>query len=150
MIASATKLNTPGPDLAALPGVHAMTDITGFGLAGHVLELARGAKAAIAIDWARVPLLHGVRALAAQGIVTGASARNWAGYGSEVSLPAGFAAEDQALLSDPQTSGGLLVTCDAASVPEVMAVFHRHGFASVAEIGEVIAARDGAARLAVR
>ena len=150
MIASATKLNTPGPDLAALPGVHAMTDITGFGLAGHVLELARGAQAAIAIDWARVPLLHGVRALAAQGIVTGASARNWAGYGNEVSLPAGFAAEDQALLSDPQTSGGLLVTCDAASVPEVMAVFHRHGFASVAEIGEVIAARDGAARLAVR
>jgi len=150
MLASATKLNTPGPDLAALPGVHAMTDITGFGLAGHVLELARGAKAAIAIDWARVPLLHGVRALAAQGIVTGASARNWAGYGSEVALPEGFAAEDQALLCDPQTSGGLLVTCDAASVPEVMAVFHRHGFGSVADIGEVVAARDGAARLAVR
>ena len=150
MIASATKLNTPGPDLAALPGVHAMTDITGFGLAGHVLELARGAKAAITIDWARVPLLQGVRALAAQGFVTGASARNWAGYGSEVALPAGFAAEDQALLSDPQTSGGLLVTCDAASVPEVMAVFRRHGFDSVADIGEVVAARDGAARLAVR
>jgi selenide, water dikinase len=143
MIACATQLNTPGPDLAALPGVHAMTDVTGFGLAGHALELARGAKAAVRIDWARVPLLPGVRALAAQGMVTGASARNWAGYGAEIALPAGFAAEDQALLTDPQTSGGLLVSCDAASLPEVRAIFERHGFATVAEIGEVMAEGDG-------
>jgi len=150
MIASATQLNTPGPDLAALPGVHAMTDITGFGLAGHVLELARGAKATITIDWARVPLLHGARALAEQGFVTGASARNWDGYGHEVALPAGFAASDHALLTDPQTSGGLLVTCDAASVSEVCTIFQRHGFDAVADIGEVAEARAGRVKLIVR
>ena len=149
MIASTTKLNTPGPDLAALPGVHALTDVTGFGLAGHGLEIARGAGAAVQIDWARVPLLPRVRELAAQGFVTGASGRNWAGYGSDVVLPAGFAAEDKALLTDPQTSGGLLVSCDAAAVPEVMAIFKRHGFAAVSEIGGVVAA-DGPPRLVVR
>ncbi len=149
MIACTTQLNTPGPDLAALPGVHALTDVTGFGLAGHALEIARGAKATVVIDWARVPLLPGVRTLAAQGFVTGASGRNWAGYGSEVGLPAGFAAEDQALLTDPQTSGGLLVSCDAAAVPAVHAIFERHGFAAVAEIGEVTAARADGKRLTV-
>src|SRR3954463_10626670 len=91
MIATTTRLNTPGPELAALPGVHALTDVTGFGLAGHALELARGAKLSVAIDWARVPVLEGVRGLAQAGFVTGASGRNWAGYGAEVALPAGFA-----------------------------------------------------------
>ena len=148
MIANTTKLNTPGPDLAALPGVHALTDVTGFGLAGHVLELARGANASVVIDWARVPLLPGVRALAARGFVTGASGRNWAGYGKDIELPAGFAAEDKALLTDPQTSGGLLVSCDAAALPEVRAIFERHGFAVVADIGEVVA-ESGGARLRI-
>ena len=148
MIATTTQLNTPGPDLAALPGVHALTDVTGFGLAGHALEIARGAGAAVALYWARVPLLPGARALAAQGFVTGASSRNWAGYGNDIELPAGFAAEDKALLTDPQTSGGLLVSCHAAAVPDVRAVFERHGFGAVADIGEVVTA--GAARLVVR
>jgi selenide,water dikinase len=148
MIACTTKLNTPGPELAALDGVHALTDITGFGLAGHSLELARGAKARIRIDWARVPQLPGVRQLAADGFVTGASGRNWAGYGADVALPGGFAAEDQALLSDPQTSGGLLVSCTAAAVDEVLAIFKRHGFDDAAEIGEVLA-EDAGARLTV-
>ena len=150
MIACTTQLNTPGPDLAALAGVHALTDVTGFGLAGHALEIARGARATVLIDWARVPLLPGVRALAAQGFVTGASGRNWAGYGSEVGLPAGFAAEDKALLTDPQTSGGLLVSCDATAVPAVRAIFERHGFDVVAEIGEVTAARADGQRLTLR
>jgi selenide,water dikinase len=150
MIASTTQLNTPGPDLAALPGVHAMTDVTGFGLAGHALEIARGAGATVAIDWAEVPLMPGVRALAAAGCVTGASGRNWAGYGAEISLPPSFAPEDKALLTDPQTSGGLLVACDAAAVAEVVGVFRRHGFATVVDVGEVQALRPGGARLVVR
>jgi selenide,water dikinase len=137
MIDCTTRLNTPGPDLAALPGVHALTDVTGFGLAGHALELARGAGCELRIDWPRVPQLPGVRDLAAAGIVTGASARNWASYGREVALPEAFAAEDRALLTDPQTSGGLLVSCAPAAVAEVLAVFRRHGFESAAEIGEV-------------
>ena len=148
MIAITTKLNTPGPELAALPGVHALTDVTGFGLAGHALELAKGSGCQVQIDWASVPLLAGVRDLASQGFVTGASERNWAGYGHDIGLTAGFAAVDQALLTDPQTSGGLLVSCDPASLDAVLAIFHRHGFAAAARIGQV-AAPDGA-KLLVR
>jgi len=148
MIATTTQLNTPGPELAALDGVHALTDVTGFGLAGHALELARGAHCTVQIDWARVPLLPGVRELAAQGMVTGASGRNWAGYGASVMLPPGFEVLDQALLTDPQTSGGLLVSCAPEAVDEVLAVFRRHGFKAATEIGEITA--DGDGRLVVR
>ena len=137
MIATTTQLNTPGPDLAALDGVHAITDVTGFGLAGHALELARGAGLPISIEWSRVPLLPGVRELAARGMITGASGRNWAGYGNEVRLAPSFAPVEQALLSDPQTSGGLLVSCAPSSVEEVLAVFRRHGFETACAIGEV-------------
>jgi selenide, water dikinase len=147
MIATTTQLNTPGPDLAALEGVHAMTDVTGFGLAGHALELARGAQASVELDWARVPLLAQVRELAERGMVTGASGRNWAGYGSDVQLPQGFPAIDQALLSDPQTSGGLLVSCDASTVDAVLDVFRRHGFGAAAEIGRVVANGPEGSRL---
>ncbi|MEY3380308.1 MAG: selenide, water dikinase SelD [Hylemonella sp.] len=148
MIANTTQLNTPGPDLAALEGVHALTDVTGFGLAGHALELARGAGCTVHIDWARVPLLDGVRQFAAQGLITGASGRNWAAYGQEVTLPPGFAAHDQALLSDPQTSGGLLVSCAPECVDAVLAVFRRHGFAAAAEIGHI--SGTGSSRLEIR
>ena len=138
MIATTTRLNTPGPELAAIDGVHAMTDVTGFGLAGHALEMARGSGFDVHIDWSTVPLLDGVRELAQQGHITGASTRNWSGYGADVKLPAsGFDAIDQALLSDPQTSGGLLVSCAPESVDAVMAVFERHGFAQAAVVGEV-------------
>jgi selenide, water dikinase len=147
MIDFTTRLNTPGIELSALDGVHALTDVTGFGLAGHVLEMARGAGATVALDWARVPLIDGARDLARAGFVTGASARNWAGYGADVVLPAGFAPEDQALLTDPQTSGGLLVACAPDTVGAVMDAFRRQGFDSAAEIGEVQA---GPARLVVR
>ena len=147
MIRVTTQLNTPGIELAALAGVHAMTDVTGFGLAGHALEIARGAHCTVQLDWARVPLLTGVRTLALQGHVTGASARNWAAYGAEVVLPADFASVDQALLSDPQTSGGLLVSCAADAVAAVLEIFRRHGFASVAEIGEIAPAAGDAALL---
>jgi len=137
MIETTTRLNTPGPELAALPGVHALTDVTGFGLAGHTLEMARGAQCDVQLDWRAVPLLGGVRTLAGRGFITGASARNWAGYGHDVALPPGFGAEDQALLSDPQTSGGLLVSCSPDSVAEVVAVFARHGFGQAAVVGRV-------------
>jgi selenide,water dikinase len=148
MIATTTRLNTPGPELAALAGVHALTDVTGFGLAGHALELARGANLSVAIDWARVPVLEGVRALAQAGFVTGASGRNWAGYGADIALPAGFADAEKALLTDPQTSGGLLVSCTPESVEQVLDVFRRQGFGQAAVIGEVVP--QGAARLMVR
>jgi selenide,water dikinase len=138
MLATTTRLNTPGPELAALEGVHAITDVTGFGLAGHALEMARGAKHDVRIDWARVPLLEGARELAAQGLVTGASGRNWAGYGEEVDLPAAFSATDRALLADPQTSGGLLVACVPQAAEAALAIFRRHGFADATVVGEVL------------
>jgi selenide,water dikinase len=149
MVATTTRANTPGPELAAVDGVHAMTDVTGFGLAGHALEVARGSGCSVAVDWHRVPLLAGVRELAAQGLVTGASARNWAGCGADVQLPAGFDATERALLTDPQTSGGLLVSCAPAALDDVLAVFGRHGFDAAACIGEVVA-QAGPARLVLR
>ncbi len=150
MIAATTRLNTPGPDLAALNGVHALTDVTGFGLAGHALEVARGARADVFIDWTKVPLLEGAQGLAEQGFVTGASGRNWEGYGTDVRLPEGFAPSAQALLTDPQTSGGLLVSCSPQAVPAVLEVFRRHGFDTAAEIGSIEASDADRPRLRVR
>ncbi|MEP7057762.1 MAG: selenide, water dikinase SelD [Caldimonas sp.] len=146
MIANTTQLNTPGIALADLAGVHALTDVTGFGLAGHALELARGAKSGVRIDWSRVPLLAGVRELAASGHVTGASGRNWESYGADIALPDGFAASDRALLTDPQTSGGLLVACVPAALDDVLRIFRSEGFASAAVVGEMTA---GPARLTI-
>ena len=141
MIATTTKLNTPGPDLAALAGVHALTDVTGFGLAGHALEMARGARCEVQIDWASVPLLDGVRALAGAGLrhrrVGPQLGRLRRRRGC---CRAAFAADDRALLTDPQTSGGLLVSCAPASVDEVLAVFARHGFEQAAVVGRIGAA----------
>ena len=149
MIANTTQLNTPGTALSALSGVHAMTDVTGFGLAGHALEMARGCQHTVQLNMNQVPLLHGVRALAEQGMLTGASGRNWSAYGQEVDLGADCDAIDQALLSDPQTSGGLLVACSPDSVDEVLAVFHQHGFASACEVGQVTTTQTGGAKLIV-
>ncbi len=148
MVAVTTQLNTPGPELAAVAGVHALTDVTGFGLAGHALEMARGARCEVRLDFSAVPLLGGVRELAGRGFVTGASGRNWAAYGTEVALPAAFAAQDKALLTDPQTSGGLLVACAPASLDAVLAIFRRHGFDAAGVVG-TIAAAGGAPRLVV-
>jgi selenide,water dikinase len=150
MLAVTTQLNTPGPDLATMEGVHALTDVTGFGLAGHGLEMARGAQCTVEIDWARLPVVDGVRELAQQGIATGASSRNWAAYSEEVELPQDFAAPELALLCDPQTSGGLLVSCAPAAVPAVLEVFARHGFAQAVDIGCVAAAGPTAKTVRLR
>jgi selenide,water dikinase len=137
MIANTTKLNKPGKLLAELPGVHALTDVTGFGLLGHSLEIARGAQLTAHIDMTRVPLLPGVAQLAERGFVTGASGRNWASYGKDVELGTGIGPVQQALLTDPQTSGGLLVSCDDASVAPVLDIFRSNGFADAQVIGEM-------------
>lgn len=137
MIAVTTQLNKPGIALAKLDGVHALTDITGFGLAGHGLEMARGARLQMQIALDQVPLLPGVMELAASGTVTGASGRNWASYGSEVTLPADTPAAWQALLTDPQTSGGLLVSCAPEQADQVLALFAEGGFADAAVIGRM-------------
>jgi selenide,water dikinase len=137
MIDNTTRLNVSGRSLSTLEGVHALTDVTGFGLLGHALEISRGSRLQMRISMQQVPLIDGVARLAADGFVTGASGRNWAGYGADVRLGSGIGAVEQALLTDPQTSGGLLVACDPASVDEVLEIFRRDGFAAAAVIGEL-------------
>jgi len=137
MIRHATRLNTPGAAFAAMEGVHALTDVTGFGLLGHLLEICRGSQLAARLEWSRIPLLPDALSLANEGLITGASARNWASYGDAVELAPGLDPAAQALLTDPQTSGGLLVACAPERAREVLATFSHQGF-QAAEIGELI------------
>jgi selenide,water dikinase len=137
LIETTTKLNTPGIALADMAGVHAITDVTGFGLAGHALEMARGAGMRVEIAWSKVPLLDGVAVMARDRFVTGASERNWTGYGHEVEIDATLPIEVRDLLTDPQTSGGLLVSCEASAAASVLALFRAEGFACAAVIGSM-------------
>ena len=146
LIATTTRLNLAGPGLARLPGVHALTDVTGFGLLGHLLGVCRASAAGARIDAARLPVLPGAIEHAAAGTVTGASARNWAAFSSAVDLGAAVDASRRVLLTDPQTSGGLLVSCTPQSVPQVLAEFNRHGCDDAAVIGSIT---SGAPRIAV-
>jgi selenide,water dikinase len=146
MIETATQLNLPGMELADLAAVHAMTDVTGFGLLGHLLEMCRGSGLAARITAAQLPLLPGVLELARSGIATGASARNWQSYGKDVRLAPHLDAAQKAMLTDPQTSGGLLVACDPDELPAVQAIFVRLGFAQAAVIGRM---SEGASQVQV-
>ena len=137
MVDATTKLNRPGADLAKLEGVHALTDVTGFGLLGHGLELARGAQLSARIDSSKLPVLPGVQAFADQGVITGASGRNWASYGENIQLASSVSSAQKALLTDPQTSGGLLVSCSSDAVEQVLKVFADSGFADAAVIGHM-------------
>ena len=146
MIASTTKLNTPGRRLSELDSVRALTDVTGFGLLGHLIEVCRGSRLAARLELGRVPLLAGVARLADSGYVTGASARNWTSYGEAVDLAPGISEVQRALLTDPQTSGGLLVACAAEAVEDVLHIFRNEGFAEAAVVGRLEA---GAPRVTV-
>jgi selenide, water dikinase len=143
MVGSATQLNTPGPVLACLDGVHAVTDVTGFGVLGHLMEVCKGSAVRAKLDFSALPLLSRALEFADAGYVTGASARNWASYGEAVQLAAGFGDNERALLSDPQTSGGLLVSCAPDTVTEVLSIFLQQGFSHVSVIGEVVEGEPG-------
>jgi len=138
MLASTTQLNTPGLRLPDLEGVHALTDVTGFGLAGHLFEVCKASGVAATLHWDQVPLLPGVLDLIKAGTKTGASTRNWQGYGNNVDL-GDYGEIEKTLLTDPQTSGGLLVTCAPDVVERVLDVFRSEGFGCAAEIGEILA-----------
>ncbi len=142
LIASTTQLNTPGMRLAGLTGVHALTDVTGFGLLGHLMEVCRGSGVRATLRWSAIPLLTDARELAAAGHVTGGSTRNWKGYGTLVDL-AGHGRIEQALLTDPQTSGGLLVACAPEAVEEVLQIFRAEGCSRAAVIGEIESGQPG-------
>jgi len=136
MIANTTQLNTPGRRLAAMSDVHALTDVTGFGLLGHLNEICLGSRLRATLDLKAIPLLPDVEKLVGEGLVTGASGRNWAGYGQHVQLN-GVSDAMQALLTDPQTSGGLLVACAPDAVPEVLKIFADEGFERASVIGQL-------------
>jgi selenide,water dikinase len=138
LIASTTQLNTLGARLADIPGVHAVTDVTGFGLLGHTLELCRGAGLGAEIDAAAAPLLPGVKALARAGVRTGASTRNWESYGEAVRFDAGAPGWVRDLLTDPQTSGGLLVAVAPDAAEAVLALAREMGFDRGARVGRIV------------
>jgi selenide,water dikinase len=137
MIEWTTKLNTPGEALAAMPAVHALTDVTGFGLAGHLLEICRGSKLSAEVNFDALPVIAEALDWVKQGVATGASERNWKGYGDEVE----FRGEEwkRKLLTDPQTSGGLLVACAHDAERDVLNVFRQKGFAEAQVIGRLSA-----------
>ena len=147
MLASTTQLNTPGMALSKMPDVHALTDVTGFGLLGHLLEICRGSALSASIDFSRLPLHPDTLQFANEGIVTGASNRNWVAYGDDVDPGPSIGSAERALLTDPQTSGGLLVACAPDHVDEILALFRAEGFVQAAVIG---AMNSGPPRVSVR
>jgi len=137
MMASVTLLNRVGAELGKDDAVHAVTDVTGFGILGHALEMARGSNAGIALDYAALPFLHQAEHLARGGFVTGASARNWGSYGHDVRLPGDYPLWKQQLLTDPQTSGGLLVSCAPAEAERLLGSIRAAGYPSARIVGKV-------------
>ena len=139
MIASTTLLNRIGSSFARHPDVHAMTDVTGFGLLGHTLEMARGSGKTINIEASALPFLTQAKSLAEQGFVTGASKRNWLSYGDHVELPTETTDSIRALYCDPQTSGGLLVSCASAEAGAILSMSIAGGYPAARIIGSVSA-----------
>ncbi|HWX47589.1 MAG TPA: selenide, water dikinase SelD [Roseomonas sp.] len=137
MLASTTQLNQVGATLPDLSGVHAVTDVTGFGLLGHTLEMCRGSGLGAQLRLDALPLLEGVEELARGGFSTGAATRNWASYGDAVGLPTALPEWQRGLLCDPQTSGGLLIAVAPEAAPDLLARLRREGYGQAAEIGEM-------------
>lgn len=146
MVSSTTQLNTPGAALVTVPGVHAVTDVTGFGLLGHLLEICRGSNVAAHIDFSKLPILSVARTLAIKGYAPGAADRNWMSYGHEVTLPEGILDWQRKLLCDPQTSGGLMVSCAPESVAQVLKIFEDEGFSEARLVGKLV---EGTAKIGV-
>jgi selenide,water dikinase len=146
-VATTTLLNRVGTALAADPAVHALTDVTGFGILGHGLELARGAGLTLALDAAALPLLPRAADLAQAGFVTGASHRNWTAFNTEVDLPGDFPDWRRHLLTDPQTSGGLLVSCTPERADDILGRIRDAGYPAAGIIGHM---ETGAPRIRVQ
>jgi selenide,water dikinase len=146
MIATTTLLNKVGAELAKDIAVHAITDVTGFGLLGHAMEMARNSRLTLVIRAGDLPLLSQAAPLAQQGCVTGASLRNWASYGKSVNLPANMPDWQRHLLTDPQTSGGLLISCAPERAETIVESIVAAGYAHARVIGQ---ARSGPPMIAV-
>ena len=146
MIASTTRLNKPGAMLGAQASVSSVTDVTGFGLLGHLAEMCRGSDAGAKINRADIPVFDGARRLLRKGVKTGASGRNWASVEAIVKTPPDWREEDRDILADPQTSGGLLIAVSPENAGAILDIFHEAGHEDAAIIGEMI---DGPAEISV-
>ncbi|MBF9235317.1 selenide, water dikinase SelD [Microvirga alba] len=135
MIASVTLLNKVGTLLARDSDVHAITDVTGFGILGHGLEMARGSALTLRIGFDDLPLLREAKSLAQRDFVTGASNRNWNSYAESIHLPDDFTPWKKHLLTDPQTSGGLLVACAPERAEDVLQSILHAGYPASKIIG---------------
>ena len=136
MVGSMTQLNAVGAEMRGIEGVHGMTDVTGFGLLGHLLEMCRGASLGAELRFASLPLFTDARRLAESGIGTGGAQRNWKSYGHEVELRADAPDWWRGILCDPQTSGGLLIGCSSDSAPQVLELLDRRNFDHAMVVGE--------------
>jgi selenide,water dikinase len=142
MLRSMTQLNDAGAKMKDIAGVHAMTDVTGFGVLGHLLEMCRGASLGAEIQFEALPLLAQARRLAESGVGTGGAKRNWNSYGHEVELPADAPEWWSGILCDPQTSGGLLIACSKDSVQEVLDLVHSRNAGHAKVIAEFTGQRS--------
>ncbi len=147
MVESTTKLNSIGADLAEIEGVNAVTDVTGFGLLGHLFEVCEGSGLMAKLDWGKLPILPIALGYAQKGYNTGAANRNWASFGDYVTVPEDMEQWQRNLLMDPQTSGGLLVSCPPERADVVVGLFHEQGYRFATVIGEMSA---GTAHVTVR
>ena len=134
-----STLNKAGEALGKIAGVHAMTDVTGFGLIGHLTEMAEGSGLSAEIKYADLPILEAALEYQKQKIGPGATARNWKSYSDKISIaPEIDETEALQLLPDPQTNGGLLIAVAPESVQEVITVFESFGLAAYAKpIGQM-------------
>ncbi len=132
-----TRLNSVGTKISEIPGVHAMTDVTGFGLLGHLLEMCKGSGLAAEIRFDQVPVLSSALPLARAGYGPGAIERNMASYGKDVDFSSHLEAWQQRLLADAQTSGGLLVSVSPEHAEEVLDCFRKSGFQEASAIGSM-------------
>lgn len=147
MVESTTKLNSIGADLAGMDGVHGVTDVTGFGLGGHLFEMCEGAGLAATLDWDALPILPHALHYAKEGYNTGAANRNWQSFGDNVTVPGDMDQWQKNLLMDPQTSGGLMVSCPPNRADALVALFHEQGYGFASVVGEMSA---GAPHVTVR
>jgi len=143
LVKQLTTINKAGEALGKLSAVHAMTDVTGFGLAGHLTEMMQGSNLTAEISYSKLPIIPEVREYIAQKAIPGATARNWNATQDGISLaPEIDEKEASVLLPDPQTNGGLLIAVAPEAVKEVQAILENLGIQYREPIGVCTAAKD--------
>ena len=137
LVESAVKLNSIGAELSEISGVHAVTDVTGFGIIGHLMEICSGSGLSANLDLDKLPILPSASDYAQKGYSTGAGNRNWDSFGDNITLPKNLKDWQKNILTDPQTSGGLLLSCSQDQAGAILSLFHKHKYQHAAIIGEI-------------